>query len=198
MGNALKKVALRGEKVFLRSLNEEDLPILWKLIYGDKDPVWKKWDAPYYSLEPHTLESYRSHEHARVERLKRDEPDSRLVIIVQNKIIGTVTYYWEHKPSLWLEIGIGIYNPAFWCNGYGTEALGLWIEHLFNSLPIERVGLTTWSKNERMMHVGKKLGMKLEGRLRKCRFFEGTFYDSIRMGILREEWESRQNILSPP
>lgn len=40
-----------------------------------------------------------------------------------------------------------------------------------------------------MMRLGEKLGMKLEGRLRKCRLVNGKYYDSIRMGILREEWE---------
>jgi len=54
-----------------------------------------------------------------------------------------------------------------------------------------RVGYTTWSGNARMIKVGEKLGMTMEARLRKVRFWNGTYYDSIRMGILREEWESR-------
>ncbi|UOQ43254.1 GNAT family N-acetyltransferase [Halobacillus salinarum] len=194
MNKALKRVTLNGNRVILRSLREEDMPILWKLIYGEQEPAWKNWDAPYYPLEPHTLESYRSHENARMERLKDDEPDSRLLIEVYGEIIGTVTYYWEHKPSLWLEVGIGIYQSEYWSKGYGTEALKLWIDFLFDTLPVARVGLTTWSKNDRMMQVGRKLGMKLEGRMRKCRFFEGEFYDSIRMGILREEWRDYKKL----
>ncbi len=39
------------------------------------------------------------------------------------------------------------------------------------------------------MKVAEKLRMKLEGRLRKCRFYNDEYYDSIRMGVLREEWE---------
>ncbi|MGI8314105.1 GNAT family N-acetyltransferase [Halobacillus mangrovi] len=179
---------LQNETLKLRSIEEKDIPVLYNLIYGNGEPEWKKWDAPYYPLEPHTLDSYRSHEHARKERLTVDEPDSRLLIEVDGQIIGTVTYYWEHKPSLWLEVGIGIYDPACWNGGYGTQALTLWVDYLFRNLPIARVGLTTWSKNERMMKVGQKLGMKLEGRMRKCRIYEGEYYDSIRYGILREEW----------
>ncbi|GGF12595.1 acetyltransferase [Halobacillus andaensis] len=182
------KTLLKSDTLQLRSITDEDIPSLFYLIYGDADPEWKKWDAPYYPLEPHTIDTYRSHENARKERLKNGEPDSRLVIEVDNKIIGTVSYYWEHKASLWLEVGIGIYNPSYWSGGYGTKALRMWIDHMFASFPIARVGLTTWSKNERMMRVGEKLGMKLEGRLRKCRIYEGKHYDSIRMGILREEW----------
>ena len=32
--------------------------------------------------------------------------------------------------------------------------------------------------------------MTLEGRMRKCRYYNGTYYDSIRMGMIREEWEA--------
>jgi len=44
-----------------------------------------------------------------------------------------------------------------------------------------------------MIKVGEKLGMMMEARLRKCRFYNGEYYDSIRMGILREEWENNPN-----
>ncbi len=187
---SVQPIQIEGKLVTLRSITDQDIPVLWELIYGEEEPEWKKWDAPYYPLEPHTLETYRSHEHARQERLKQQEPDSRLIIEVDDTIIGTVTYYWEHKPSLWLEVGIGIYNVNYWNGGYGTEALTLWIDYLFTQLPLARVGLTTWSKNQRMMRVGEKLGMKLEGRMRKCRIHEGRYYDSIRMGVLREEWQA--------
>ncbi|MGV2619816.1 UNVERIFIED_CONTAM: GNAT family protein [Halobacillus marinus] len=191
MADTDKALHIQGRLVRLRSIEDTDIPVLYDLIYQGFEPEWKKWDAPYYPLEPHTLESYRSHEHARKARLKNGEPDSRLIIEVEGRIIGTVTYYWEHKPSLWLEVGIGIYDPDYWNGGYGSEALELWIDHLFRHLPLARVGLTTWSRNERMMRVGEKLGMKVEGRMRKCRIYEGAYYDSIRMGILREEWNRR-------
>jgi RimJ/RimL family protein N-acetyltransferase len=35
--------------------------------------------------------------------------------------------------------------------------------------------------------------MQMEARIRKVRLYHGVFYDSIRMGILREEWEQVQN-----
>lgn len=63
------------------------------------------------------------------------------------------------------------------------------LQYLFENLTIERVGLTTWSGNPRMIRCAEKLGMRLEGRMRKCRYYNGEYYDSIRMGILREEWD---------
>ncbi|WP_317134952.1 GNAT family N-acetyltransferase [Bacillus changyiensis] len=104
---------------------------------------------------------------------------------------SVVSYYWEHQESNWLEAGIAIYDPNYWNGGYGPLFLKHWIDHLFKTLPLVRVGFTTWSGNFRMMRLGEKLEMTLEGRLRKCRLYQGVYYDSIRMGILREEWEKQ-------
>ncbi|GEO28112.1 acetyltransferase [Alicyclobacillus acidoterrestris] len=172
-----------NKALVIRPIKDEDLPILWELMFKDKSPEWKKWDAPYYEHRALAWEDY-------LETWKnRVNQDDRWVIEVGSKVIGTVSYYWEHKPSNWLEMGIGIYDHHYWSGGCGTKALSLWIDHLFDTLPLVRVGFATWSGNHRMIRVGEKLGMQLEGRLRKCRYYNGTYYDSIRMGLLREEWE---------
>nr|WP_155111825.1 GNAT family protein [Metabacillus mangrovi] len=174
---------IRGDKVTLSWVEEKDYETIYHLRYGEKNPEWKKWDAPYYPLENKTFTQY-THE-------MRGKPSGmEAKITVGQEIIGTVIYYWEHQPSNWLEAGIVVYKPGYWGGGYGSEALSLWISHLFSGMDIPRVGITTWSGNERMMKSAAKQGMKLEGRLRKCRLYNGTYYDSIRMGILREEWEA--------
>lgn len=168
----------------IRPITDEDVPVLWNLMYGEEEAEWTKWDAPYFNDEPISYEEYIS------KKDKLIHSSSRWIIEVNGSIIGTVSYYWEHEPSRWLEMGIGIYDPNYWNGGYGTRAIRLWIGHLFNAFPlIARVGYTTWSGNERMIKVGEKLRMTLEARLRKCRYYNGTYYDSIRMGLLREEWE---------
>ncbi len=169
--------------LIIRPIENDDLPVLWQLTYKDESPEWKKWDAPYYEHKALSWEDY-----LEVWK-KRVNQDERWVIEIDEKVVGTVSYYWEHQSSNWLEMGIVIYDPKYWSGGYGTKALSLWIDHLFNTLPLVRVGFATWSGNPRMIRVGEKLGMQMEGQLRKCRYYNGTYYDSIRMGLLREEWE---------
>jgi RimJ/RimL family protein N-acetyltransferase len=173
-----------AKDLILRPIKDEDLSILWELRYKEKSPEWKKWDAPYYEHVQIPFEEYLANSEEMINQ------DNQRIIDVNGKIIGTVIYYWEHKPSNWLEMGIVIYDPNYWNGGYGTKALSLWMEHLFTTLPLVRVGYTTWSGNERMIKVGEKLGMTMEARLRKCRLYNGVYYDSIRMGLLREEWEN--------
>ncbi|WP_392454985.1 GNAT family N-acetyltransferase [Chryseomicrobium aureum] len=173
----------KDNELVIRKIEEDDLKRLWELTFKEESPEWKKWDAPYYEHKAKSFEDYILNKETIVNQ------DDFWLIEVDGIIIGTVGYYWEHKPSNWLEMGIGIYDPNYWSGGFGTRALTLWIHHLFTTLPLVRVGFTTWSGNHRMVKVGEKLGMQMEARLRKCRFYNGEYYDSIRMGLLREEWE---------
>ncbi|MGP1908713.1 GNAT family N-acetyltransferase [Metabacillus sp. JX24] len=175
---------MKQQKTIIRPIESRDLIHLWEIKYSDEHPEWKKWDAPYFEHKSLTLADFLSQKESIVGL------DDYWAITVDEKVIGTVSYYWEHEPSMWLEMGIGIYDPAYWNGGYGTEAFRMWIDHLFESLPIVRAGYTTWSGNTRMIKVGEKLGMTVEGRMRKCRVVEGKYYDSVRVGILREEWEA--------
>ncbi|MGG1878713.1 MULTISPECIES: GNAT family N-acetyltransferase [Paenibacillus] len=170
------------QELTIRPIGEPDLYHLWTLIYKEEQPEWKKWDAPYY---PHKTMSY---EEFLTSADKWVQADDFWVIEVDGAVRGTVSYYWEHEPSRWLEMGIVLYENESWGRGLGTRALKLWMAHLFRTLPLVRVGITTWSGNERMMRVGDKLGMQMEARIRKVRYYNGHYYDSIRMGILREEW----------
>lgn len=174
------------KELTLRPIVEDDLYRIWELIYKDAQPEWKKWDAPYY---PHHTKTYEQFLETK-ENWTGD--DSYWAIEVEGVIRGTISYYWEHEPSKWLEMGIVLQESQSWGKGIGTRALRLWIQHLFTTMPLVRVGYTTWSGNERMIRVGEKLGMQLEARIRKVRYYDGVYYDSIRMGMLREEWEANQ------
>lgn len=174
------------DQIAIRPIEATDLKALWTLMYKDEQPEWKKWDAPYY---PHSTKSYAQF---LTEREAWIQHPARWVITVDGVVAGIVTYYWEHEPSKWLEMGIVLHERKNWGRGIGTVALKLWIAHLFTTLPLVRVGFTTWSGNERMMRVGEKLGMHYEARIRRVRYYNGQYYDSIRMGLLREEWDVMQ------
>lgn len=79
--------------------------------------------------------------------------------------------------------------PEFWNGGYGPKALQLLLDFIFKKYQnLEHVGLTTWSGNVRMMKAAEKIGMIEEAKIRKVRYYNGIYYDSMKYGILREEW----------
>ncbi|WP_404332661.1 GNAT family N-acetyltransferase [Mesobacillus maritimus] len=179
---------LKGSLVQLENLKEKDLHELWDLIYNEDHPEWRKWDSPYLTLQPIEYEKF----HDQMLNLIKQGLDKQLVVKVKEKMIGVIFYDWEHESSNSLEIGIAIYHPAYRGDPYVSDAIKTWMDYLFYTFPIPRIGLSTWSGNDRMIKIGKELGMMVEGRIRKSRLYRGKYYDSVKLGILREEWESVQ------
>ena len=70
----------------------------------------------------------------------------------------------------------------------------MWIDEIFEQNPkLIRIGLSTWSRNERMMKLAEKLGLKKEAVYRKARIVDNQYYDSVSYGILKEEWQALSN-----
>ncbi|MBU8967403.1 GNAT family N-acetyltransferase [Bacillus altitudinis] len=182
---------MKGKKeeiVSIRPLDETDLEVVWHLRFKAPDQAYRKWNAPYFIEHDISLAAFKKR------YLQDDSVLPKLFgIDVGGELKGTVSYYWENERTRWLECGILIYDSRFWNGGVGTKALRLWIDELFSHIDIPRIGLTTWSGNERMMRCAEKCGFILEGRLRKVRYYQGAYYDSMRYGMLREEWQSLPN-----
>jgi RimJ/RimL family protein N-acetyltransferase len=122
-------------------------------------------------------------------RLEIDVPDCGHV--------GWVTAYTHADDPHMTEAGIDIVDDRLWNRGLGTEAFGLWTDYLFDAYNLTRLGYSTWSGNPRMIRVGEKLGFVLEGRIRRGCEVKGQFYDRIKMGLLREEWQARHGLTGP-
>ena len=180
-------VEVIGRKVELKETNKDNLDKLYFWRFEEEDQEAKKWNGPYIPEKRMTKEEHHNH-WIQEEKISLDAPAS-LVISANGKVIGYVGAYWVDKNTDWLETGIVIYDKDYWNGGYGSEAYKLWIDFLFTATNLHRLGMSTWSGNERMMKVAEKLGMKEEARIRNARMGEGQYFDAIKMGILREEWE---------
>ncbi|AKP78318.1 Putative ribosomal N-acetyltransferase YdaF [Priestia megaterium Q3] len=184
-------IKLIGEKVLLREATQEDVNELHYWKYEEKNQEAKKWNAPYITEEKLAKEEYMNSWEKEYE-LFASVPRI-LAVIIDEKAVGTVSCYWVDKHTNWLETGIVIYDSAYWSGGYGTEAYWMWIDFLFESTSLHRLGMSTWSGNIRMMKTAAKIGMKEEARIREARIVNGNYFDSIKMGILRREWESHRS-----
>lgn len=152
---------------------------------------WQELDGPYYRSNVDESAQLAAKLQTQIENGDFPNPRARLVIadIHTNALIGTVSSYWESKETNWLCIGITIYDSSRWGQGIGAEAMGLWIDYLFASHPeIVRLDMRTWSGNEGLIRLAKKLGFTQEACFRKARIVDGKHYDGLGFGILREEW----------
>ncbi len=185
---------LEGQNIILRDWQLEDLP-LHKLWHTGQHR-WMDYDGPYY-LKPTPKELEKTLEFYQRKIEKQDFPELRNRLVIADKktdqLLGTVTWYWQSRETNWKSIGIAIYDEQHWSKGIGKEAMTLWIQYLFEQDDtLVRLDLRTWSGNFGMIKLGKKLGFKQEACFRKARIVQGKYYDSIGMGILREEWKNKQ------
>ncbi|MBI5354656.1 MAG: GNAT family N-acetyltransferase [Chloroflexi bacterium] len=92
---------------------------------------------------------------------------------------------WSHGDA-WIGIMVG--ERDYWGKGYGTDAMRLIVQYGFLELNLRRISLGLHAYNERALKSYEKVGFKLEGRVRGDGLRDGVRYDSLWMGILREEW----------
>ncbi|MCB9232329.1 MAG: GNAT family N-acetyltransferase [Bacteroidia bacterium] len=184
---------LISKKITLRDWEAVDLEEYRKWNTGSH--VWMDFDGPYYPpLEISAIERFSAECLKTIESGDWPIPRQKMVIanVEENKLIGLVSWYWQSEETNWKSIGIVIYDPENWSKGIGFEALSLWINYLFESDPdLMRLDLRTWGGNGGMIRLAEKLGFTEEARFRKARKVRGEYFDSVGMGILREEWDSK-------
>jgi RimJ/RimL family protein N-acetyltransferase len=111
--------------------------------------------------------------------------------LAEDKFIGFLGVWVDliHSEA-WVGIGIG--EREFWSKGYGTDLMKLCMQYVFMELCLERLSLGLHEYNPRALRSYEKCGFRLEGRTRQDLMREGRRYDSLWMGILREEWLQMQ------
>ena len=174
------------KEVTVKKIDKTDFEHLYSIIYQGESPKWKKWNGPYF--DDYKFIDYETFLKTEIDFFKSDDVNG---IYIDEILVGTVSRYWQDRKTRWLEVGIVIYDSNYWYSGYGSKVLKIWTTKTFNDFSeLEHVGLTTWSGNISMMKSAEKIGYKLEGRIRKVRYHMNEYFDSIKYGVLREEWES--------
>ena len=99
--------------------------------------------------------------------------------------IGAVNAWDLDRPhgqlSYWL-------FPDYHGEGYATEAMTLFLDHLFDAREIRGVEARVFSHNDASAALLDRLGFVREGRLRERNFVDGAYRDELVFGLLREEW----------
>ena len=189
-------------KIYLRNLKEKDLDAY--LYWNHPSREFHKYNGPYYTKR-NERELVRYIEELRLSFANGEGnafPNRKMIAESEtDEIIGEVNWYWKSQETLWMEVGIVIFNENFWGKGIGKQALTLWIDELFLQKPgLVRIGLSTWSGNLRMIRLAGALGLRQEAVYRNARIVEGNYYNSLSFGILKEEWHAlrAQGALAQP
>ena len=193
---------LQGPRVTIRPMQRVDLDAMmrWRPF---ADPLYRPFDFPSQSRA----------EHIRWFEWRSKDPSRRLYTIMDegHRIIGSLTLREINgKQSARLGITIG---ADFVSQGYGTEALKLFLDYFFSRMEFARIVLDVAATNLRAVRCYQTMGFREVGRHYRpasdpsyrilqqephyrhlLRYFrrQGTatqvlFYD---MALSREEWQS--------
>jgi len=174
---------LRGEKVKLNALIEEDLSTIME--WFQDTSFLRLFDA--VPAQPRSMASLRSW----FEGLTNSTNQHVLAIrtIENNQLIGYIELdgiLWNQRTT-WVSIAIG--DELNRGKGYGKEALELVLQYAFHELNLRRVQLTVFSYNQSAIQLYKKLGFTQEGTYREFLERDGKTYDMLLFGMLKKEWE---------
>lgn len=199
-----RAMKLRGERVTIRPMERRDV---------DAMMTWRPAIDPLY--QPYDLPGRDRADHLRWFQWRDRDPSRKLFVIEdeQGQVIGSLTLREiDGQQSARLGITLG---ADFVSQGYGTEALRLFMDHFFEVMGFDYLVLDVCATNLRAVRTYQNLGFHQEGEhyrpaahrsyaiVRKedryqhlRRFFrrQGTayqvlFYDMV---MTREEWQARQ------
>lgn len=130
------------------------------------------------------------------ERLRNDQHDfldqrrAFFILTRDQRAIGRIGVFaidWTRRDG---ELGIVIGEPTEWGKGYGARAVALLLRHLFETTPLERVYLFTYSENIRAQHCFASAGFRALGTTQRFLPELGE-RAGIEMEITRREFDWR-------
>jgi RimJ/RimL family protein N-acetyltransferase len=171
---------LTGERVTLRPVREEDLPVLysWRIDLS----TWAATTAvPPYGM---TYELFVERAHATASDAEKGVD---LVAEVDGTVVGRALLFHFEQYARHCEIGITI-APGERGKGYGQECLRLLVDFAFRHRNMHRVHLQTLATNAAAIRCYEAVGFVHEGVEREGAWVEREYVDMVRMSILENEW----------
>jgi len=113
--------------------------------------------------------------------------------ISDDKIIGIAGFDDIIKDNKVATMFIGIGDKSLRGKGYGKEALDLLLEYGFKVLNFHRIQLNVLQFNHTAISMYEKAGFIKEGTFREFVLRDGERFDLYLYGLLKHEWESKNN-----
>jgi RimJ/RimL family protein N-acetyltransferase len=172
---------LRGERVYLRSLEPSDAEVIHRW-FEDTRISTLMGDPPM------SLAARRARYEDAVKADGRDVFRFVICRLDDDRPVGRIDVFEIDRQNGSCAFGITIGDPDLWGQGLGTDAVNAIVDFAFGQLRMERVWLDTDDGNARAQAVYRKAGFVEEGRFRRAFYQDGRWSDDIRMALLRDDW----------
>ena len=172
-----------GERIRLRGVEEDDLPIFLEWINDPEVIAGLTIFLPMATWEEEEWFAGLS---------KRTPVERPLAVEIREgdswRLIGNSGFHDFDAIAHSAEVGIMLGDKSIWNRGYGTEVMRLLLKHGFETLNLNRIQLHVYEANRWAIRTYEKIGFIHEGRKRQALYKNGKYQDLLIMSILRSEW----------
>lgn len=168
-----------GNKIYLRPMMPFDF---------DSFYLWNQECEPQsLSCHPRLLLSGPEY----VERMKKAEASDKqqhftVCLKKDNTQVGKVGFFGLNNLNRSAELGL-IVDPDQHRKGYGSEAIRILVDFLFDYRGLHKVYATTSELNEATWRLMESLGFHRDGIMRNHYFYQGEFYHQFVYSLLLAE-----------
>jgi RimJ/RimL family protein N-acetyltransferase len=169
-----------GKRIYLRQVKLSDASdvVQWK-----QDPVVKQM-----ALDPDTVVTL-ANQKRDIKRAITSPGEIYAIVVVKEteSPIGYIRINWmdEARKFAWLRFALGAERGK----GYGKDAVGCLIDHLFKQ-GLHRAEAETYDFNEASAGLLESLGFVKEGIKRQAHFDGIEYRDVIAFGLLRQDFRN--------
>ncbi|MCI1696293.1 spermidine N1-acetyltransferase [Aneurinibacillus aneurinilyticus] len=161
----------------LRPLEREDLKFVHEL--NNDANIMSYWFEEPYEAFVELQDLYDKHIH--------DQGERRFIVEKNDEMLGLVELVeidYIHRRA---EFQI-IIDPKYQGHGYAVIATRLAMDYAFSVLNMHKLYLVVDKKNEKAIHIYKKVGFSVEGELKDEFFIDGSYHNAIRMCIFQQQY----------
>lgn len=173
---------LRGEKIYLRPLSQNDLP----LFHAWANDLEFQSEFNFFGLQREKYLESGFQENG----LLGSQHGMLAVVTNEDQVVGDVSYrqirHGPNEGSIAYAIGIALASEHRG-KGYGVESQRLLTEYLFAISPVMRIEATTDITNVAEQRALEKVGFTREEILRKAQWRTGDWHDMCLYSKLRGE-----------
>lgn len=178
---------IQGEKVWLRAMEKRDLPAFLR---GRNDLRIGHVAGFYFPESSTALEQW--YGNLMTSQHGKDGFYFTICRLGGDELVGFIWLWHLDYHNRNAEVSIFLSDAGLLGNGFGTDATRAILDFGFTSLPLERIYLLVRMDNAIAVRSYEKVGMVVEGTLRKAVLYRGRMVDKLLMSILREEWAAQR------
>jgi diamine N-acetyltransferase len=173
---------LIGQRVYLRPLEREDLPLLRRWA---NDPEIRRLTGEVTPMSQAGADEF-------FERVKTDRDRVWFVVALEenDRVIGEAGLLRMFHPWRTTDLSLIIGEKDAWGRGYGREAILLLLDYAFGYLSFHRVAVGVVGFNQRAIRFYEKVGFQREGVQRDGYYCDHAYHDFVMMSVLQDEYRA--------